>query len=124
MPEQEPAEPILVPGDQRGLPGLRAIEERLVKANSPEEILLWTQVRGEIQQQDNILKEQEHRRHLERIQVRFKMGLSIGAVAMGTGLVMGGFAYAGLFVLGAGLYGLAPDYVKGLFRRKEESEND
>jgi hypothetical protein len=28
-----------------------------------------------------------------------------------------------LFVLGAGLYGLAPDYVKNLFQRRGESEN-
>ena len=124
MPEQEPPEPIQVPTGQRDLPLLPAVEERLVKAGSPQEILLWTQVRGEIQRQDDFLKEQEHRRTLERIQVLFKMGLSMVAVVTGAGLVIEGFPYAGLFFLGAGLYGLAPDYVKGVFRRREDSENE
>lgn len=124
MPEQEPAEPISAPEGQRGLPVLPAVEERLVKANSPQEIILWTQVRGEIIRQDNILKNQEHRQYLERIQVRFKMVLSIIAVLTGAGLIVGGFPYAGLFVLGAGLYELAPDYVKGFFQRREGSENE
>ena len=61
MPEQEPPEPIQVPTGQRDLPLLPAVEERLVKAGSPQEILLWTQVRGEIQRQDDFRKEQEHR---------------------------------------------------------------
>ena len=38
-------------------------------------------------------------------------------------LVVSGFPYAGLFVLGAGLFGLDPDYVKDVFRRREENEN-
>ena len=45
------------------------------------------------------------------------------AVITGTTLVVGGFPYAGLFVLGTGLYGLTPDYVKDVFRRREENEN-
>ena len=99
------------------------IERRLVEANSPQEILLWTQVRGEILRQNDILKEQEHQRKLEGLQVIFKMGLFIVAVITGTTLVVSGFPYAGLFVLGTGLYGLAPDYVKDVFRRREENEN-
>jgi hypothetical protein len=39
------------------------------------------------------------------------------------GIVESGFPYAGLFVLSAGLYGIAPDYVKDVFRRREENEN-
>jgi len=123
VPEQEPPESIQIPTGQRDLPVLAAVEERLVKANSPQEILLWTQVRGEIQRQDDLLKEQEHRRKLERIQIIFKMGLSMVAVVTGAGLAVGGFQYAGLFVLGAGLYGLAPDYVKDFFRGREGREN-
>ena len=103
MPEQVPLESIQVPTGQRDLPLLPAVEDRLVKASSPQEILLWTQVRGEIHRQDNFLKEQDHRRKLERMQVLFKMGLSIVAVVRGAGLVVGGFPYAGLFVPGAGL---------------------
>jgi len=119
----EPPEPITVPEGQRGFPFLSQIEKRVVEANSAQEILLWTQVRGEIQRQDNFLIEQEHRRTLEKRQLLFKIGLSIGAVMVGTSLVVGGFSYVGLFVLGAGLYGLAPDYVKGFFRRRETGEN-
>jgi hypothetical protein len=121
--DSEPPETTAVPVSQPDAPILPQIERRLVEADSPQEILLWTQVRGEILRQDDLLKDQEHRRKLERIQVLFKMGLSIVAVMTGTTLVVGGFPYAGLFVLGAGLYGLAPDYVKNLFQRREESEN-
>lgn len=60
---------------------------------------------------------------MERTQVLCKIGLSMLVVGTGAGLVIGGFQYAGLFVLGAGLYGLAPDYVKDFFRRREGREN-
>lgn len=123
MPENEPLNTIPGQVSQQDVPVLTQIERRLVEANSHQEILLWTQVRGEILRQDDILKGQEHQRKLERLQVLFKMGLSIVAVITGTTLVVNGFPYAGLFVLGAGLYGLAPDYVKDVFRRREENEN-
>ena len=103
MPEIEP--PKTTPGQvgQQDVPVLTQIERRLVEANSAQEILLWTQVRGEILHQDDILKGQEHQRKLERLHVIFKMGLSIVAVIPGTTLVGSGFPYAGLFVLGTGL---------------------
>jgi hypothetical protein len=123
VPENEPLNTIPGQVSQQDVPVLTQIERRLVEANSPQEILLWTQVRGEILRQDDILKGQEHQRKLERLQVLFKMGLSIVAVITGTTLVVNGFPYAGLFILGAGLYGLAPDYVKDVFRRREENEN-
>ena len=123
MPENEPPKTTSGQVSQQYVPVLTQIERRSVEANSPQEILLWTQVRGEILRQDDILKGQEHQRKVERLQVIFKMGLSIVAIITGTTLVVSEFPYAGLFVLGAGLYGLAPDYVKDVFRRREENEN-
>jgi hypothetical protein len=87
-----------VPEPESELP-VRAIEERLARANTPEEAIFWTQVRGELLRQNTLEKEQEHRRRLERLQVQFKMGFSIGAVLGGIGLTALGFSYVGLFLL-------------------------
>jgi hypothetical protein len=46
---------------------LQVVEERLAQATSPQEVLLWTQVRAEILRQDDFVKEQEHRRRMEKI---------------------------------------------------------
>jgi hypothetical protein len=96
----------------------------LARANTPEEAIFGTQVRGELLRQNTLEKEQQHRRRLERLQVQFKMGFSIGAVLGGIGLTALGFSYVGLFLLGAGLYGVVPDYVKDFYRRREENEDE
>lgn len=104
MSEQDLPQPVLTGEGDKEVPAvLAAVEERLAKSNSPQEIILWTQVSGEIQRQGESLKRQEHRRNLERKRVRFKMSLAIGAVVIGTGLVAS-FSGVGLFVLGSGLY--------------------
>jgi hypothetical protein len=112
-----------VPEPESELP-LPAIEERVVRASTPEEAIFWTQVRGELLRQNNLEKEHEHRRRLESLQIQFKIGFSIGAVLGGVGLTALGFSYIGLFLLGAGLYGVVPDYVKDFYRRREESESE
>ena len=93
---------------------LSAIEERLTQADNPQDIVLWTQVRREIKQQDEEAKNQEHQRSLEKAQVRYKMVFSVSAFAVGIGMLIGGLTYPGLFISGAGLFGFVPDYVKAL----------
>jgi hypothetical protein len=112
-----------VPEPESELP-LPAIEERVVRASTPEEAIFWTQVRGEILRQNNLEKEHEHRRRLERLQIQFKIGFSIGAVVGGIGLTALGFSYIGPFLLGAGIFAVVPDYVKIFYRRREENENE
>lgn len=102
---------------------LSQIEARLAKADSAQDAILWTQVRGEIIQQDKTRKDGEHRRFLEKTQVLYDIGLSISALAIGTILVAKGFAYAGLLILGAGLK-FAPDYLKEAFLRRGKGEGN
>lgn len=96
---------------------LNAVGERLVKADSPQEIILWTQVRGEILRQNEEREEKKHQRQLERIQFYSKLFLSIVAIVVGILLLSWGYTVAGLFSLGAGLFWLAPDLVKSVFEQ-------
>ncbi len=103
---------------------LSSLEQRLVDSKSPQETILWTQVRGEIIRQNEESEEQNHRRLLEKIQLIFKMGFSIITFIVGTLLVLNGFSFVGLFMIGAGLYGLAPDFVKSFFKKHPRGKND
>ena len=95
---------------------LSSIEERLIQADNPQDIVLWTQVRAEIIRQNEESKNQEHQRSLEKAQVRYKMIFSVSAFVVGIGMLIGGLTYPGLFISGAGLFGFVPDYVKALLR--------
>lgn len=100
---------------------LSSIEERIIHADNPQDIVLWTQVRGEIMRQDEEVKNQEHQRSSEKRQVRYKMVFSVSAFVVGIGMLIGGLTYPGLFISGAGLFGFVPDYVRAilkLFREK------
>ena len=101
---------------------LSLIEECLIQAKNPQDIAFWTQVRKEIIQQDEGAKNQEHRRSLEKAQVRYKMVFSAAASVIGIGLFLGGFTLLGSFLLGAGLFGVVPDYVKMLLRGSREND--
>ena len=103
-----------------------SIEERLIQAENSQDIILWTQVLREVKQQDEDAKNQEHQRFLEKAQVWYKMGFSVIAFVVGIGLLIGGLTYPGLLISGAGLFGVAPDYVKAIlriFRRGKGGEN-
>ena len=106
---------------------LSSIEERLIQADNPQDIVLWTQVRAQIIRQDEESRNQEHQRSLEKVQVRYKMIFSISAFVVGIGMLIGGLTYPGLFISGAGLFGFVPDYVKALlriFREKGRGEEN
>lgn len=114
---------------------LERIEERLAKATSPEEIVLWTRIRGEIIRQNEIINEGKHRRSLqiknnqhqrslEKIQVIRKTVLAGGAVTIGIGLIISGFTVSGIFVLGVGFNELAPGYMKNIFSKKNNNEEN
>lgn len=112
-----PAEPTALTQSELGEASvLSSIEERIIQADNPQDIVLWTQVREEIIRQDEESKNQEHRRFLEKVQVWFKMGFSVIAFIAGITLLVGGVTQIGLFILGAGLFGFVPDYVKMFFK--------
>ena len=98
---------------------LKAIEDRLAGSESAQEIVLWTQVRGEILRQNN---EVESQRQLEKLQLFGKITLSLVAILAGIFLLKLGYATSGLFALGAGLFWLAPDLVKAYFDKLKLGE--
>ena len=107
-------------------PVLLSIDERISQADDFQEIVFLTYARKEIIQQDEEAKNQEHQRFLEKAQVWYKMGFSVIAFVVGIGLLIGGLTYPGLLISGAGLFGVAPDYVKAIlriFRKGKGGEN-
>ena len=124
-PSDEPT--ALTQRESGEVPVLLSIDERISQADDFQEIVFLTYVRKEIMQQDEEAKNQEHQRFLEKAQVWYKMGFSVIAFAVGIGLLIGGLAYPGLLISGAGLFGVAPDYVKAIlriFRRGKGGENE
>ena len=109
-------EPTALTQRESGDSVLSSIEERLIQADNPQDIVLWAQVRAEIIRQDEESRSQEHQRSLEKAQVRYKMIFSVSAFVVGIGMLIGGLTYPGLFISGAGLFGFVPDYVKALLR--------
>jgi hypothetical protein len=124
-PSDEPT--ALTQRESGEVPVLLSIDERISQADDFQEIVFLTYVRKEIIQQDEEAKNQEHQRFLEKAQVWYKMGFSVIAFVVGIGLLIGGLAYPGLLISGAGLFGVAPDYVKAIlriFRRDKGGENE
>ena len=106
---------------------LRATEYRLTTATDPRDVVLWTQVRGELLQQDQLAKDAERRRSSENFQEKCKVALAAGAVLLGAALAVAGFTAPGFFILGAGLFWVAPDYVTTYvktFGRSHEEDDD
>jgi hypothetical protein len=123
-PSNEPT--ALTQRESDGRSVLSSIEERLTQADDFQEIVFLTYARKEIIQQDEEAKNQEHQRFLEKAQVWYKMGFSVIAFVVGIGLLIGGLTYPGLLISGAGLFGVAPDYVKAIlriFRKGKGGEN-
>ena len=106
---------------------LRATEYRLTTATDPRDVVLWTQVRGELLKQDQLAKEAARRRASEHFQEKCTVAFAAGAVVLGAALAVAGFTAAGFFILGAGLFWIAPDYVttyvKTFGRSKEEDDD-
>lgn len=100
---------------------LSSIEDRLIQADNPDNIILWTQVRGEVKRQDEETNDREHRRSLEKVQMWCKMIFSAIAFFTGIGMLIGGLKI-GVFISGAGLFGFVPDYVKMFFRGSRETD--
>jgi hypothetical protein len=98
------------------LPGLQTVEARLEAAGSPEEIVLWTRVRRELIEQNDLAEEGRHRRQVQLLRLGVRVGLSISAVGTALYLLSTGAVWEGRLALGAGLYILAPTLVEGVFR--------
>ena len=105
---------------------VKAIERRLVQAQDPREIALWAEIRGEvIRHNEDALDRQATRR--QRVEsARADLTKSLLAVSVGVYLVQQGYWIVGFLCLGAGLYSLAPDYVRqfGPWRRRRERADD
>lgn len=103
--------------------GVRSLDGR-VSAADLKELVVITRVREEFIRQDERAKDRDHLRSLEKVSVVTKAGLPILALAVGTLLVLQGFSLVGFMVLGAALYGLAPDLVSTVIRRVFSGDKD
>lgn len=89
---------------------LQAIDNRI--AHAPlEDLVELVRIREDLVNQNKEIEERAHARNIEKMQLIFKMVLSTIAVAGGVGLVLLEYTFPGFFVLGAGLYSIAPDFV-------------
>lgn len=115
MSETNPEVPNQLAEKQASVDILDSVAERLAQASSPRDVVLWTQVRGELLRQNEEVEDRKQQRQLERIQLYGKLLLSMIAIVVGVLLLKWGYGVAGLFSLGVGLFWLAPDLVKGVF---------
>ena len=90
------------------------VEERLITSTNRRDALLWTEIRGKVLEQDDNVKEKEHQRKLEWREMWVKPLFPVILLVTGGVLLVYGFPYPGIFILGACLYWFAPNYVKGM----------
>jgi ABC-type transport system involved in Fe-S cluster assembly fused permease/ATPase subunit len=78
------------------------IEELLAQSDSPNEALDWARVREVILRQNEEVKEENHRRFLEKSQFIYKISFSGAAFVVGIVLFICGYKDA-VYLIGAGL---------------------
>jgi hypothetical protein len=111
----------IVPAGSAGIPSratTQLVDARLARAQLAEEIVLWTQVRGEIIRQDEEVADRRHKRWMTKAGLVGKGALSIVGVVAGVALLATSHLVGGLFALGAGLYNLAPGFTRKFFSTK------
>ncbi|MBE9017567.1 hypothetical protein C7Y66_24295 [Chroococcidiopsis sp. CCALA 051] len=103
---------------------LLQVEERIAKANSPQEALVWTQIRGELIKQNEIIKEGKQKRLIQNVQIWRRISVSIAALTIGLVFFSIGSTEAGLLVIGVFLYELVPDLAKEAFLGRGKGKGD
>lgn len=92
------------------------IDSRLAEANA-DEARAWLSVRAEIVRQEAYREDLKHLRAIEKWGMVAKFGLSVVAIAAGSGLAVAEAGLPAFLCLGAGLYGLAPNFVDQIVKR-------
>ena len=101
------------------------IDERLARSTDLRELVVLTQIRGELVRQEEARADGEHRRSLERLQLYYKLAAAPVAFATGVAFVaLTPLVSVGLFLIGAGLAAFVPDYVRMVLRSKGEHEGE
>ena len=102
--------------DDPHLDALRVLNDRL--ANEPHSALPSVAFAQRLVIENReAAEDRRHRRWMEKASLLAKVGLAGGALVIGTALVLLQHTIPGLFVIGAGLYPLAPEYVMLLANR-------
>jgi hypothetical protein len=98
--------------------GVEIAADRLSTAHSPDEAILAVIIMGEVKRQDLQIAEFrlgvrqfEERTAFDRRQQCIDAGLRLSALLLGGGLVLLEHAWVGGFVMAAGLYAIAKDFV-------------
>src|SRR5690242_693172 len=100
-----------VPAVQGPPTALQLVHERIAKANDLNEVILLTQIRGEILRQDRAEDTARHRRRIETLRTWASYAFSLLTVALGVVLSVFGFTLIGAFIIGAGLFTFVPRYI-------------
>lgn len=95
--------------------GVVIAERRLLEAKSLEEAIVWTRIRGEIQEQDRLQQEfqysEKHSRQREILDL-VRQFVFLGA---GVGLIVAGHGWIGGFLSAAAAYPMAKEFVMEKF---------
>ncbi len=75
------------------------------------------EARGQLVAQNELAFDGSHLRSLQNWSIGAKIIMSIAAIGAGIALVLNQFDIAGFVILGAGLYWLAPDFVRNLIEQ-------
>jgi hypothetical protein len=103
------------------------IEKRIAASSTPQQANDWVSVLTRYLAEKEKLEQRTHKRSVERLMAWFQMGYSVVALATGTSLVVLEFSYAGyagLFMIGAGLYRLCRPYVMGVLGIVKRERNE
>jgi hypothetical protein len=113
---EEPRGRSVQPGRKSSSTALGAIDAQIA-VSSPRDAYLWIQARGEVVRQDEFVRDRAHLRTVEKVGVIARVGLSALAIGGGIGLAFAGFGLPAFVCLGAGLYGLAPNFIDAVTKR-------
>jgi hypothetical protein len=102
---------------------------RLEQAKDRDEIVLWTQVLGELARQEQAAKELDYKIWRGQAEFKWKRNLSLIGLTIGSALVIGSITapvlfIPGMFMLGVGSYPLAPSFVREYFNKKRGADEE
>jgi hypothetical protein len=103
--------------DLRRLSAGELIEQRFGTIGSARELAQLVEIRGEIIRQDEAVEARRHKRRLESIESWSKIVGRLSAIAIGTTMIFVGDRVLGAFILGIGLYFVAPSFVGRFFSK-------
>lgn len=102
---------------------LELIEERLMNANSPEEVDLWIRTRQEIIKQNELIKHYQQQRFIDTFQIIRQTSLFGILISIGIALIISRLTIPGLVIIAIVFYEMSLDYRRYLTFKKTNFED-